>query len=82
MSQGYPYGNTNEGQSGYEASVISCLPSLFGGDSLKIRHLRVESIMVHLQSFVEDLLAQVAGIPLEGDGVGQAIYFTSWGWAA
>ncbi|KIJ99423.1 hypothetical protein K443DRAFT_172414 [Laccaria amethystina LaAM-08-1] len=41
--------------------------TLFGRDSLKIRHLRAESITVHLQSFVEDLLVQVVGTPLKGD---------------
>ena len=46
----------------------SAVETHFGRDSLKVRHLRVESITVHLQSFVEDLLAQAVGIPLEGDG--------------
>ena len=31
---------------------------------------------MHLQSFVEDLLAQVVGIPLEGDGGRQASIFS------
>ena len=39
---------------------------LFGRDSLKIRHPRAKSITVHLQSFVEDLLAQVIGTSSKG----------------
>jgi hypothetical protein len=53
----------------------SAVQTLFGRDSLKIRHLRAESITVHLHSFVEDLLAQVVGTPLEGDGGRQASIF-------
>ena len=50
----------------------SAVQTLFGRDSLKVRHLRAESITVHLQSFVKDLPTRVVGIPLEGDGGRQA----------
>jgi hypothetical protein len=57
----------------------SAVQTLFGKYSLKIRHLRAESITVHLQSFVKDLPAQVVGTPLEGDGGSQPSIFSLLG---
>jgi hypothetical protein len=50
----------------------SAMQTLFSRDSLKTRHVRAESIAVHLHSFVEDLLAQVVGTPLKEDAGRQA----------
>ncbi|KIJ90008.1 hypothetical protein K443DRAFT_582109 [Laccaria amethystina LaAM-08-1] len=57
----------------------SAVQRLFGRDSLKIRHPRTQSITVHLQSFVADLLTQVVGTPLEGDGGREVTIFSLLG---
>ena len=60
----------------------SAVQTLLGRDSLKAMHLRAESITVHLQSFVNDLLAQEVGTPWGGRGKIGKCMFTYWGCAA